>query len=514
VLVFALFAIACTTDAALGRDTAAGGSGGGVPAGGGAGSAGTQASGGSSGGGGESGGGSSSCGCPAGQICLIGKCVPQTSSQEAYIKASNTDAGDSFGGEAMYPWGNVGLSADGNTLAVGAPYEGSDAIGVGGDQSSNAAGNAGAVYVFTRDGNGWSQQAYVKASNTDVHFFGTSVALSADGNTLAVGAPYEDSDAVGVGGDQSSNAAENAGAVYVFTRSAGAWSQQAYVKASDAAAFRFFGTRVALAADGNTLAAQGILGLVYLFARNGTTWAEQKRLVLGKFAPEFGAPYLWSISLSANGDTAAVGGLRVGTEYQGRVYVFTRSGADWSQQAAIEGSKAPEDFGASVALSADGSTLAVGACAQELSYYSDTVYVFTRNGGGWLEQAQIKAPNTEISDAFGASIALSSDGNILAVGAWHEDSAATGVGGDPASNAAEYSGAAYVFIRSGSNWSGQAYVKASNTEAGDRFGTSVAISADGKTLAIGAPGEASAATGIDGDQTSNAAANSGAVYVF
>ena len=98
------------------------------------------------------------------------------------------------------------------------------------------------------------------------------------------------------------------------------------------------------------------------------------------------------------------------------------------------------------------------------------------------------------------------------IGAYTEDSAATGVNGNQADNSAFASGAAYVFVRSGSTWSQQAYLKASNTGPNDLFGASVAIS--GNTVVVGAFGEDSAATGVNGDQTSNSATDSGAAYVF
>ena len=131
--------------------------------------------------------------------------------QEAYVKALNANAGDGFGFA-------VGLSADGSTLAVGAPFESSSATGVEGDQASNAASLSGAVYVFRRSADGvWAQEAYVKASNTDdSDRFGYAVALSGDGVTLAVGAIGEDSSATGINGDQTSNLVSFAGAVYVF----------------------------------------------------------------------------------------------------------------------------------------------------------------------------------------------------------------------------------------------------------------------------------------------------------
>ncbi|MEO7733068.1 MAG: DUF4215 domain-containing protein, partial [Kofleriaceae bacterium] len=152
----------------------------------------------------------------------------------AYLKASNANANDNFGTVVV-------LSADGTTLAVGAFREASAASGVNGDQGNNAVADAGAVYVFTRSGGVWSQQAYLKASNTDPDRFGWSLALSSDGSTLAVGAPDEASTATGIDGDQHDNSGDRVGAVYVFQRSGTTWTQQAYVKAADAGSPDKFG---------------------------------------------------------------------------------------------------------------------------------------------------------------------------------------------------------------------------------------------------------------------------------
>ncbi len=192
--------------------------------------------------------------------------------------------------------------------------------------------------------------------------------------------------------------------------------------------------------------------------------------------------------------------------------------------AAIE---AGDSFGWSVALSADGSTLAVNAehessaatgvggnQADNSAQYAGAVYVFARSGTAWSQQAYVKASNTGEDDVFGTGVALSSDGSILAVGAGNEFSAATGIGGDQTDDSAEGAGAVYVFARTGATWSHQLYVKASNTDAGDGFGNRIALSADGATLAVAAPGEGSAATGIDGDQADDSAGGAGAVYVF
>src|SRR5262249_35127062 len=167
---------------------------------------------------------------------------------ELYVKASNTGAGDAFGR-------GLAVSADGTTIAIGTPGERSGATGIDGDQSDNTRSSSGAVYVFVRSGATWSQQAYVKASNTDAgDNFGEAVALSADGTTLAVGAPVEASAAKGIGGNQADNSARMSGAVYVFVRDGTTWSQQAYVKASNTDVGDGFGTALALSADGNTLA--------------------------------------------------------------------------------------------------------------------------------------------------------------------------------------------------------------------------------------------------------------------
>src|SRR6185295_1544653 len=202
------------------------------------------------------------------------------------------------------------------------------------------------------------------------------------------------------------------------------------------------------------------------------------------------------------------------------------------QVAYIKASNPGEEdkFGDIIALSGDGNTLAVGAPlessaskgingkgANDPGLSSGAVYVYARNGTRWVEQAYVKASNPGADDQFGYGVGLSADGNTLVVSAPYEDSAATGVNGNQEDNSVENSGAVYVFSRSGSTWSQQAYLKASNTgekDEGDQFGYSVAVSGDGNTVAVGAIGEDSAATGINGNQNDNTAGGSGATYVF
>jgi hypothetical protein len=178
-------------------------------------------------------------------------------------------------------------------------------------------------------------------------------------------------------------------------------------------------------------------------------------------------------------------------------------------------------------MSGDGAVVAVGARlessaatgvdgnqASNAAGESGAVYVFRRTLGTWAQEAYVKATNTNADDGFGVSVALSADGSTLAVGAPYEDSDAVGIGGDETRNDAPNAGAAYLFRRSASGWAPSAYLKASNTGPGDSFGISVSVSADGATLVAGAGGEASAATGLDGDAANDDAMNAGAVYVF
>ena len=443
--------------------------------------------------------------CDSGDICdsttTYGSLTNEKLKQLiGYIKASNTGATDTFGNA-------VSLSADGNTLAVGADREDSNSTGVGGEPNNSSATDSGAVYVFVRDSSSakWTQQAYIKASNTGAgDNFGTSVSLSGDGNTLAVGAVNEDSNSTGVGGADNSNAA-NSGAVYVFTRNTATvtWSQQAYVKASNTDADDKFGISVSLSGDGNTLAVGAYLEDSTATGVDGS----QENFIL------FGS----EINLAA-----------------GAVYVFTRSVDTWNQKAYIKASDliAENLFGHSVSLSSDGNTLAVGAINEDSDATgvngeyksgarnkSGAVYVFTRNTvtAIWSQQAYIKASNTGADDQFGYSVSLSDDGNTLAVGAWLEDSNSTGVNGIQDNSDATNSGAAYVFVRdSSSNWSQQAYIKASNTGADDQFGMSVSLNGDGNTLAVGAHFDDSDSIGVDGEQGNDVSKefDAGAVYVF
>lgn len=492
--------------------------------------------------------------------------------QTAYLKASNTGDGDNFGAGGTLSGDAVALSQDGRTLAVGAPYESSGAAGVNGDQADDSMYGAGAVYVFTRQDDGWVQQAYLKASNPGLaDNFGFVTALSADGATLAVSANFEASGDAGVDADQTDDSIPQAGAVYVFTRTGGAWSQQAYVKASNTGeraqgeAFGDgdqFGAALALSDDGNVLAVSAIAedggsagmngdqadnsersaGVVYIFRRDGGSWRQTTYMKPSN--PGGGDLFGYSVSLTADGRRLAVGsydedGSLAGTNERqdddvtgtGAVYVFDYDGETWAQTAYLKASNAEraDSLGVSVAISDDGSTVVATALDEDgmtrginnfpepdaqLNTSTGAVYVYVYAGGEWSQQAYLKPSNTSANDWFGSRLALSGDGQTLAVGAQLEDSAAQGIGGAQEDDTATEAGAVYLFTRTGDTWSQIAYVKGSNTEAFDEFGSSLTLNRDGSLLAVGAQYEDSTAVGSNGDQADNSGLDTGAVYVF
>jgi len=463
--------------------------------------------------------------------------------QQAYLKASNTGADDRFG-EAV--------AISGDTVVVGAPLEDSAAVGVNGNQADNSAPGAGAAYVFVRTGTTWSQQAYLKASNTDPNDnFGSAVAVS--GDTLVVGAWAEKSAADTVNGNQANNDFFNAGAAYVFVRNGTTWSQQSYLKAVNCWSGDLFGWSVAVSGDilvvgapGEESNATGVngnwsdnsapdSGAAYIFVRSGTTWFEQAYLKAsntGQFdlfgrsvaisgtTVVVGAPAEDSQATGVNGDSADNSATDSGAAY---VFVRLAIGGIWIQQAYLKPSNtgSGDAFGSSVAITLH--TIVAGAPFEDSNSTgvnsnqvnnsasnAGAAYVLFRSGTTWSQQAYLKPSNTGANDQFGSSVGVS--GNLAIVGAPREASHGTGVNGNEASNSAANAGAAYVFTRSATFWTQQAHIKASNTDANDTFGTSVGVSID--TAVVGAPGEASNATGANGNQANNSASSAGAAYVF
>lgn len=472
-----------------------------------------------------------------------------------YFKASNTNADDLFGRA-------VSLSADGSTLAVGAYGEDSDATGVNGDQTNDDALGSGAVYVYRHNAGVWAQTAYIKASNTGADdFFGFAISISSDGTTLAVGAYGEDSSSTGIDGDQTNNSRGDAGAVYVYRNDAGTWAQTAYIKSPSTGVNDLFGYAVALSSDGTTLAvgayredssstgtngdpannARGDSGAAYVYRQSAGAWAYEAYI---KASNTGGNDFFGNaVSLSADGNTLAVSAYREdsatsgingdqtsnGESDSGAVYVYRKNGGVWAQEAYIKASNpgTVDLFGNVVSLSEDGNILAVGAFREDSAatgingdqlsnsaLKSGAVYVYHYTASAWAQMAYIKASNTDSEDYFGHVVSLSADGSTLAVGAYEEDSDATGINGDGTNDNAVDTGAVYVYQQNAGIWTQTVYIKASNTGASDFFGYAVSLSEDGTALAVGAHEENSAATGLNGDEADESALKAGSAYLF
>ena len=351
----------------------------------------------------------------------------------------------------------------------------------------------------------WKQESYIKASNNDSggDQFGVSVSISVD--TLAVGAARERSNQTSITNgttSSSNNSVIYTGAVYVYKRSGTSWVQEAYIKAVNSDTYDEF-SKVSI--SGDTL----VVGVPFEDSNQTTI---------------------------TNGDSASSdnsNGLLSASSGSGAVYVYKRTGTTWVQEAYIKAANndAGDGFGYSISLLGD--TLVVGAAdetsnentitngttasSNNSSARTGAVYVYKRTGTSWAQEAYIKAVNSSGYTSFGTSVSISDD--TIAVGASGERSnLATITNGTTIANFSgdsSYSGAVYVYKRTGTSWAWEAFIKAVNKDEQDWFGSVVSISGD--TLAVGTGNERSNQTTItNGDNASsdNSNAGSGAVYVY
>jgi hypothetical protein len=351
---------------------------------------------------------------------------------------------------------SVALSSDGSTALVGGDFDGASSIG--------------AAWVFSRSGGLWSQQGakLTGAGATSDAAFGSSVALSGDGNTALVGGDFDSS---------------GAGAAWVFTRSGATWTPQgSKLTGAGATASAGFGTSVALSSSGNTAIVggptdgSGNAGAAWAFTRSGSTWSPLGATLVatGESAGgEFGS----SVAFSSDGVTALIGGDN-DTSGRGTAWVFVLNAGNYTQQSRLTPNDATgagnTAFGSSVALSADGNTALIGGPGDGTGPQSGegAAWVFTRTLSIWSQQgSKLTASDAASSSAFGSGVALSSDGTIALIGGKNDN------GGN---------GAAWMFARSGSTWS---QLGAKLTGQGENlvgtFGDSVALAADGATALIG-----------------------------
>ena len=354
----------------------------------------------------------------------------------------------SDGGSNQYFGRSVSTSGD---YAIAGAYRG--------------AGINGCAYIFVRSGASWTEQAKLVASDGAVgDQFGRSVSIS--GDYAIVGAPLDDDN-----GDAS-------GSAYIFVRSGASWTQQAKLTASDGAVSDLFGYSVSISGDYAFVGSptddsvNTDTGSVYIFVRSGASWTQQTKLTVsdGIINDQFGS------SVSVSGDYAVVG---VGFDYfdrtdPGSAYIFVRSGASWTQQAKLTASDGAVDdhFGQSVSISGD--YVVIGAPRGDGS--SGSAYVFARSGTSWTQQAKFIAPDRTAGDRFGESVII--HGDYVIVGAIKDYIDGFNIDG---------SGSAYVFVRSGTSWTQQSKLVASDRYGNAEFGHSPSIS--GNYAFVGTPSD-------------------------
>lgn len=377
------------------------------------------------------------------------------------IHASDAASEDFFG---------YSVAISGATGIVGANRADDEAKGV----------DTGAAYIFIRSKNAWQEQAKLTARDAEAgDTFGGNVAIW--GDTAIAGA---------IGHDANGN---NAGAVYIFKRSAGAWQQQAKLMASDGDAEDAFGQNIAIYGDTMVIGAPHDddrgdgSGSVYVFIRHGESWEQQAKLT----ASDGSTGDLFGISVAVTRDTILIGA-DLNDERAidaGAAYVFVRIGEQWVQQAKLTAMDGAETdiFGVRVALSGD--TALISARRDDdidMGVDAGSVYVFTRSGTSWHQQAKLVAPDGSEDDRFGRDVAL--DGDTALIGAMHQD------------ERGDNSGAAYLFKRADTSWKLMAKLTADDGAPGDLLGWSVATSRNNALIA---------ATGnsVGGKET-------GAAYIF
>jgi hypothetical protein len=329
-------------------------------------------------------------------------------------------------------------------------------------------GSIGATWVFVRNGSVWTQQGSKlvgSGASGTVVYQGGSLSLSADGNTAIVGG----------WGDNN-----NMGAAWVFVRNGTTWSQQSpkLVGTGVVGAFANQGASVALSADGNTAIVGGYAdnsykGAAWVFTRSGGVWTQQGSKLVGSAGTATSTQGL--VAISADGNTAAVGG-NGDAGGTGAVWVFTRSGGVWTQQGSKlvgTGAVGTANQGGAVSISSDGNTLLSGGFADNA--YAGAVWVFTRSGSVWSQQGSKLVGTGAVGIAEqGWSVSLSGDGNTAIVGGDRDNG---------------YAGASWVFARSGGVWTQQGTKLVGTGAVGTSVqqGKSVSVSSDGRRVIIGGP---------------------------
>ncbi len=363
--------------------------------------------------------------------------------------ASDGAASDIFGR-------SVAISADGSTMVLGSPYA-----------AVSGKSQQGSAYVFRWNGSSWVEMKLAASDGEANDNFGGDVAVSADGNTVVMGATGDDS---------------GKGSAYVFRWNGSSWMQKK-LTASEGAANDAFGASVAVSEDGDVVIVGASYddvdlnsdqGSVYVYRWNGSSWVETKITASDGLASDY---FGCSVSVSSDGNIIVVGAHGdddKGTD-SGSAYVYRWNGSSWVGTKLLASDGTGSDyFGMSVSVSADGNTVAVGAYMDDdMGSGSGSVYVYRWNGSSWA-QIKITAGDGVAGDGLGNSVAVSADGAMIAVGSpWNDIMGAN-------------SGAAYVYRWNGSSYEQVRKLNAEDGLADDRFGQEVAVSQDGAAVVVGA----------------------------
>jgi hypothetical protein len=455
---------------------------------------------------------------PSGAVTLAVDGVTPTVITLTGTDSDNADASLTYSVESDGSFADIAtLSQDSSVFTITPLAEGSATPGSStltfkvSDGISFGSGTTQFSLTFGPDWSATPTESKIVASDAQASDqFGYSVSMSADGTYAIVSAVGEDGGA--------GNPITGAGAAYIFSRSGSSWTEQAILRASDAQTSDAFGWNVSISSDGSYAivgaqtedAGGNNAGAAYVYVRSGSTWTQQAKLTASdaQANDRFGI----SVSMSSDGTYAIIaaygedGGAGDPIADAGAVYVFTRSGSTWTQQAKITASDAQayDAFGISVSMSSDGTYAIVGSYneaggAGDPLSGAGSAYIFTRSGSSWTQQAILRASDAQVNDFFGVKVSMSSDGSYVIVGAHQEDGGA----GDPLSAA----GAAYIFTRSGSTWTEQAILRASDAQVNDYFGgNSVSINSDGTYAIVSTASE----DGGAGDPITDA----GAAYLF
>lgn len=469
-------------------------------------------------------------------ICDNNQALCLTTLFKPTIPSNNDFAFRARFGSKIASWGNI--------LAVAVPGDDNEARGINPLINGNVLRDSGAVYIYQKsENNDWSTQAYIKAPNADrFDYFGSDIDLWE--NTLVVSATHEDN------GDSENlldNSLQHSGAAYVFERDEnGQWHETAFLKASNAEAYDFFGGSVSI--WGNTIAISAQYerssplegpddnsleeaGATYVFEKDENGQWHEVAYLKGSQVESY---HLFGIDTTLWGHTLIVSARESQEEWDendvppdsrnyesGALYVFERNEAgQWLETDYIKASNYHlyHRFGDSIDLWED--TLVVGAPgewtgdfenpADNVGIGTGAIYLFTKEADGqWNENAYLRASNHQRLDRFGSSVSLW--GNHIIVGAYGEDSHFPD---DPHDNFDESSGAAYYIYWNPENSSLEehSYLKAQHPDSFDYFGFDVSASAD--SLFVSSERDASCSLQINGDLSDNDCPGKGAVFQF